>query len=414
MIAEQTRETAATEDQITPDEFRDGFGEDLQQALDVDTWDEGEDLAAIYRRIEREVREAAQDEATHREQIRRVVFPQLGRAAGAPPGSGVYAADAGLLQRIHRGILFNGGIEACDGTLLTHDSLPLTIFQVGVGLVSYQGNQGTWSHRLFRRDLRVAGGDPVARMMELLERRERRGGIEQPDRRDRLARLARRGILSYAERAILLQRSIAPWRMGHGNPAPFELLTGSGSLDLMIEATRIIRELVEGHQKFVFVASEPSDRMLLTIGEALRPLEFAIVSTLYDSIYGTVEQAHYRTQPVSSDTRWDGVRLSPPDWIRRFRDEVAPRVAVGIFRATRLSPPQLFYAHVDHADLAAHIALADSVLQEHRGFPLLIDLADAVCSSVFGADTLRGPVATAYTDAGVPFRYLSERQSRYL
>ena len=43
----------------------------------------------------------------------------------------------------------------------------------------------------------------------------------------------------------------------------------------------------------------------------------------------------------------------------------------------------------------------------------LIDLAHHVCSAVFGADTLDGPVATAYADAGAPFRYESERASRH-
>ena len=74
-----------------------------------------------------------------------------------------------------------------------------------------------------------------------------------------LAKLARRAIMSYAERAILLQRSTAPWRMGHGSPAPYELLNGGGSADLMIESVKVIRDLVLGHQKFVFVASEPGD-----------------------------------------------------------------------------------------------------------------------------------------------------------
>ena len=63
--------------------------------------------------------------------------------------------------------------------------------------------------------------------------------------------------------------------------------------------------------------------------------------------------------------------------------------------------------------MAVHIALADSVLQEHRGFPLLIDLADAVCRGVFGRESIEGPVATAYAEAGAPWRYLSERETRY-
>ena len=59
------------------------------------------------------------------------------------------------------------------------------------------------------------------------------------------------------------------------------------------------------------------------------------------------------------------------------------RWSSALYRATRLAPAQLFYAHADHAHLAAHIALADSVLQEQRGFPLLIDLADHVCRSIW-------------------------------
>lgn len=406
-----TGPTSIDAPEITSEEFAQSFGEDLHRTLDVATWTSGEDLAAIYSRIEAEVREAVDREEAVLRAIRDQVFPRLGTYPGAPKGAGVYTATLPTLEKIHRGLLFNGGVEACDGTRQVHDTLPLTIYQIGVGLVSYQGDQGTFSQRLFRRDLRVATADPTAEMVELLERRGRRGGLNQPDRRDGLSELAQRGIMAHAERAILLRRAKAAWRMGHGNPAPYELITGSGNLDLMIESTRVIRELVEDHQKFLFVASEPSDRVLLTIGQALRPLEYAIVGTLKEQIEKTVENGHYRMR-VTSDTTWDGQRLTPDGWIRRFRDVVAPKVIVGVYRATRLAPAQLFYAHVDHADLAAHIAIADSMLQEHRGFPMLIDLADSVCSGVFGGDTLNGPVATAYADAGSPWRYLSERATR--
>ncbi len=397
--------------EVTPEEFSSGFGERLSETLDLDTWSAGEDLGEVYARITAEVRDAVEQEEEVRKAIRRVVFPALASHPGAPKGAGVYKAEVEDLERIHRGLLFNGGVEACDGTQQVHDTLPLTIFQIGVSLVSYQGHQGTWGHRLFRRDLRVSGGDPTEEMLQLLERRERRGGLNQPGQRDNLSELARRGIMAHAERAILLRRSTATWRVGHGNPAPYELITGSGSLDLMIESTKIIRELVEDHQRFVFVASEPSDRVLLTIGQALRPLEYAIVDTLRQRIDRTVEGGHYRMR-VTADTAWDGRTLTPEQWIKRFRDVVAPQVVVGVYRATQLAPAQMFFAHVDHADLAAHIVLADSVLQAHRGFPLLIDLADNVCRGVFGGDTLTGPVSTAYADAGAPWRYQSERTTR--
>lgn len=396
---------------INPDEFRQSFGEDLRQTLDLDTWSVGEDLGGVYSRIEAEVREAVKKEAELQRRIRTEIFPRLANYPGAPKGAGVHRATPADLERIHRGLLFRGGVEACDGTRQIYDTLPLTIFQIGVSLVSYQGNQGTWSHRLFRRDLRVSSGDPTEEMLRVLERREQRGGLNQPSRYDTLSELAQRGIMSYAERAILLRRSTATWRMGQGNPAPYELITGSGSLDLMIESTGIIRELVEDHQKLVFVASEPTDRFLLTLGQSLRPLEYAIVRTFRETIYDTVENGHYRGR-FTADTTWDGVRLTAEGWIRKFRDVVAPQIIVGVYRATQLAPPQVFYAHINHADIAAHIALADSIFQEHRGFPLLIDLADNVCRSVFGVDSLHGPAAVAYVEAGAPWRYLSERVTR--
>jgi hypothetical protein len=402
---------AAEQAEVSLEDYRAGFGEDLRRTLDLSTWSAGEDLSDVYQRVEAEIAAAVAQEGNLQTAIRKTIFPELARYPGAPKGAGVYQASPAALKRVHRGLLFNGGVEGCDGTQQTHDTLPLTIAQVGVSLVSYQGNQGTWSQRLFRRDLRVGSGALTDEMLALLERRTARAGQNQPGRRDRLSELMRRGIMAYAERAILLQRSTAVWRMGHGSPAPYELLTGSGLRDFMVESTRVVRELVESHQKFVFVASEPSDRLLLTIGQALRPLEYAIVRPLTDLIDKTIEHGHY-TGRASVDTTWDGVKLSPAGWIKKFRDVVGPQVVVGVYRATHAAPAQVFYAHVDHADVAAHVVLADSVLQWHRGFPLLLDLAHHVCSGVFGGDTLSGPVATAYADAGAPWRYASERMSR--
>jgi hypothetical protein len=396
--------------EITADDFRESFGEDIRQTLDVNTWQPG-DLSEEYSRIEREVRDAVGLEDELQRRIRAEVFPRLKTRPQAPKGAGVYGPiDSATIKEIHQGLLFNGGVDACDGTHQVHDTLPLTIHQIGVSLVSYRGDQGTWHQRLFRRDLRVRGADPVREVLEVLDRRDRRGGLNQSSRRDSLSEMARRAIMAYAERAILLEKSTATWRLGHGSPAPWELMTGAGSLDLMIEAVKVLRRLIDGHQRFVYVASEPSERMLLTIGQALRPTEYAIVRTLDEGLESMVA-GHYRMK-VSVDTSWDGEDLTPMQWIQRFQKRVASQVVVGLYRATRMAPAQLFYAHADHAHLAAHIAIADSVLQEHRGFPLLIDLADNVCTSVFGGSTLNGLLATAYADAGAPWRYLSERTTR--
>lgn len=392
--------------------FREVTGETLAQALDVTTWGTGVDVGAVYARATEEVREAVTRENGYIRRVREHVFPCLAEAEDAPPGAGVYQMAADELERIHRDLLFAGRVEACDGTRQTHDTLPLTIHSIGVALLSYRGDVGTYGQRLFQRDLRMVHADPVEEVTALLRRAER-GGLNQPEASGALPTLTQRGIMAHAERAVLLRHGTAPWRMGHGNPAPYEIVTGSGYPELLVEGTRTVRELVEGHRRFVYVASEPSDRVLLTVGEALRPLEYAIVGTLRNAIFDIVDGGKYWPRfPGDMNAMWDGERLTPREWAERFRDAVASQVVVGVYRASQLAPPQVFYAHAMHAHIAARIAIADSVLQEHRGFPMLIDLADRLCQATFGGAAFAGPIAAAYADAGAPWRYLSERATR--
>ena len=49
------------------------------------------------------------------------------------------------------------------------------------------------------------------------------------------------------------------------------------------------------------------------------------------------------------------------------------------------------------------IALADSVLQEQRSYPVLLDLARTVCETTFGVDSFAPQLRVAYTDAGDPW-----------
>jgi hypothetical protein len=394
---------------ITAADYRENFGEELRNVLDVGSWLPG-DIRKEYDRIRREVHDAVHQERAMQGLIRARIFPLLNDPAIAPRGGGVFRANLDLLARIHAGLLFNGGVEACDGTVLVHDTLPLTIYQIGVSLVSYRGDEGTWCQRLFRRDLRHKGDDLIGEVEELLRRRSRREALNRAAARDALGELARRATMSYGERAILLRRSKAVWRMGHGNPIPYELLTGAGCFELMVASLTMLRELIEKHQKFVFVSSEPRECLLLTVGEALGPMQYAIVGTLRERLESWLHQDRFAVG-VSQEVEWDGEPLKARQWIPRFLERVASKVVIGVYRATLLAPAQVFYAHEDHADLAAHIALADSALQEHRGFPLLLDLAHHVCHAVFGG-TLQSVTEAAYASAGEPWRYFSERTTR--
>lgn len=383
---------------IDAKDFEVCFREKLDRALDLDTWNDGRDLSAIFERLDEEVSEALLQEDALRGQVRKELFPLIASRPNAPKGAGVFRATRAQLEATQRNVLFNGGVEACDGTCSVHDTLPLTITQIGVCLVSYHGEQGAWGHRLFRKDLHMRGEDPLGEALELLQRRQLRAGIDQESQRDQLSELARRGIMSYVERAALLQKAKAPWLMGHGQPAPYELLTGSGSMELLQRSLDLLRELILEHRHFVFVPSAPGERLLLTIGHALRPLEFAVVETSRRRMDQILTKGHLRGEHR--------------DRAEAFTKEAGSEILIGVYRTYAEAPPQVFYAHADFVQDAALIAMADSLLQAQRAFPTLIDLADTVCGSLFGTDGFNSTIQSAYAKHGHPLRFLGERETR--
>jgi hypothetical protein len=385
-----------------PDEFEEAYGEKFDRLVDLSTWTKGEDLGSAYGRLEAEVAQAVAAETEMTKKVRQVVFDRLRMLSDLPDKAGRHVAKTSDLHSIHTGLLFNGGVEGCDGTSVTHDTLPLTITQIGVCLVSYNGEQGAWSNRLYRRDFREQFNDSVEDIVaDVLERRQKREA--QNFGGEPMSELARRGIMAYAERAVLRYKSNARWRMGHGDPAPYELLTGkwASSKQAMQLSLDLIRWYVLEHKRFIYVPSAPRERHFLTIGNALHPCEFAILGSMKTKIQTMLDRGGYR----------EGKNGTRP-LLEEFRDEVAPQIAVGLYRASAAAPAYLFYAHVDHAELAAHIAIADSLLQEHRGFPMLIDLADKVCRSIFDPESFKSSAQTAYAGVGQPFCYLGERETR--
>jgi hypothetical protein len=379
------------------------FGNSASNVLDMRTWPEGGDLASFYDLTRAEVAEAVDQERRTRGPIRNLMFSVLakGQPPFVPPGAGLYRIEERQLLDVQKGLLFNGGTESCDGTRDAHDSLILSVIQIGVALVAYQGSHGTWVQRLYRRDLRANISDPIAEAEAILQRRG------QPDPRDSetgepMTRLVRRALMEYAERAALTDLSKALWRMGHGNPIPTSLLMAT-SPELVAASMDVLGRLLLDHKRFVFVPSDPADTLLLTLGNALEEREFAIVSTMAEQFSN--ERLHRLAETQRGHPKASRA-------IQEFLKQARFELVTGIYRASAYGPPRLFYAHKDFACEAAALAMADSLLQPVRGFPMLIDLADIVCRHVFDGAGMRVGVQHAYASCGEPARFLGERETR--
>ncbi|OJH40500.1 hypothetical protein [Cystobacter ferrugineus] len=373
---------------IGDEDYAAALGEDLSFTLDLRTWEKGWEIERLISRIRSQVVDAETAEARIRTAIRNEILPGLRRQAHIPE-AGVYEASPKRLNTVFDSKLFAGRVEAVNSIAASHDSLSLGITQIGVAVVGYGGLSGTFSQRLFRKDVTTQEPDVLKVVQDCLERRHERGS------RDRLSMLMRRYIRAYAERAILLDRSQAEWRIGPGNPCSREMLSGANYKPLLKASLGVLRRLIREHKKFVFVHPALDEQGYLTIGDALKAGEYAILHTLEEDSAYFVERWHY-------DDRMGDEALA-------FVRECCPDVLIGLFRASEQAPPRLFYAHREHVHIAAHIAMADSILRPERGFPMLLDVADAACRGVFGSESFLGLVNDAYTRAGSQFHYFGGR-----
>jgi hypothetical protein len=131
----------------------------------------------------------------------------------------------------------------------------------------------------------------------------------------------------------------------------------------------------------------------------LRPREYAIIGTLDERLDTWLHQERFKVGLSATKLSWDDEAITPAEWIPRVIERVASKIVVGLFRPTRFAPANTFYAHVDHSDVAAHIALADSMLKE-QGSSMLPDMAHRVCVSVFSESL--GALAASAMQRQVP------------
>ena len=368
--------------QTSLDDFRKLYGEDFVKTIDLTTWEEDQNLAKLYAKIESELIEAKRDEQKNHQAFRESVFPEIKKRQGVPHAGLHDVVDMALIEKIHRGFLFNGAVTACSGVSAVYDSVPISITQIGVCLVNYQGQHGSYSHQLFRRDLRHRSDDHINEAIELVKRR-------QNDQNARLSSLALRGIKTFAERAILLERSGSNWLMGNGSPTPFELMAGfwASYPEMKNRSIGLMERMVLDHRRFVYVQECARNPKLWTLGNALRPFEYLVIDTLRDRLTEMVDTGGTRGQ-IRQD-------------YAKFAGEVGSQIVFGIYRISKLSPPQIFYCHIDHIQTAALIAMADSALQMHSGTPMLLGLAGNICKNAFGKNDFIASIDQAYIRAEV-------------
>ena len=362
--------------------YHDLTGESIEETLNLASWDPADRLAERFDRIKREIEGAIVRETESQAAIRKDVFPLLASRPEAPPNAGVHPVSLNDLRLVQKSLLFSGHVQAVDGASVVHQTLPITIIQTAVVMANYLGETGSWGHRIFQKDIRLQSRDGVDETLAFLQ-----GRAQQDEEGDGgITDMLRRGLMMHGELNVLATVATAPWRIGHGHPLPKELLTGTGMPELIELSVPLFRELLLNHRRFVYVPRGTNDKLLRTIGGALRPPEFAIIQDIGAYLTKVIEDGHYgRRRFRDAKAQLDA-----------FRAEAEHKIVAGVFRVSPHSPAQVFYAHADHAAEAALVAMADAVLVETRGFPMLLDVASTLCRELFPPESILRPADAIY------------------
>jgi hypothetical protein len=385
--------------EVTEDDYKRLTGESLSETVDLQRWKRGIEALRDYDRLEAEVLAGESASAEVRAEIRQRIFPAISEMEGAPKDAGVYALTEADIVQTSRDVLMNGLVEGCDANVHVFNTMAVQVIQIAVVAASYNAQEESWAHRIFKRDIRIdPGSNMVEETLNLLKRRSPDDTTAQKPKA--VTDMMRRGVMTFMERQVLADALKAPWRMGHGNPLPYELLTGAGNHKFIELSLPILRRLID-HRKFIFVPSDTTEQHIKTIGDALEPLEYAIIQDSHRYLE-RIAGGHFRGE-------WAAVLERE---LKGFMADVGPQVLIGAYRASRFAPAQVFYAHRDFVHEAARIAIADSVLLDHRGFPMLIEMADHMCRTYFGAQTIERPAFAAFANTESPFRHLNERATR--
>jgi hypothetical protein len=308
------------------------------------------------------------------------------RAPNAPTHAGVHTVRETDLQRVAEGFLYNGLTQAVGGHFVVHETAPLSLGMAAIAVIAYSGRHDQYHHRLLRRELPIAMADPMAAAEEVLERRTRGRRPGAQHRFERLTELARRGIVGYMERLVLAETCAGKWRLGYGHPAPLELLTGMGSMELLQRSLDLLRRLLLGDPRWVFVSRRSFDPTLEPMVEHLDPLEFVVLKRLDADLKDQTEIGrypdHYRKQ------------------VEQFVAEVGPKLVLGAFRVGPICPVVSFVAHEERVYEAALIAMADAVATQPSGMPALDQLARADSRAALGGPEFEQAVQQMYLEAG--------------
>ena len=175
----------------------------------------------------------------------------------------------------------------------------------------------------------------------------------------------------YMERKVGLDRE-EEWAMFNGPLIPYELRTGIGRLRALEPCLNLCEQLLN-RKTIVGVIATSSEHEIVSLGLALNQGEYVKLRSFKEDLEEYLPAAHFN---ATDEARF-----------RRFIDTNGEALDVGLYKAGQRA--YIFHAHHKYFNEAAAIVMRDSAFQQYRGYPLLIDYADSLCTHMLASSDFR-------------------------
>jgi len=288
-------------------------------------------------------------------------------------------------------LLSSGKVIGIDGTVAQHKTISGTMAQIGVVAVNYLNEK--IQHSYFISEARYK--QDIEKVTEYLYSHEPVNKI--------LSNPVIRAILLYRERELGLSDNYKNcYKLYHGPLLPFELMASPGRAEMKIldVSLAILKRLIQNKKCFSIISRSQNDAYI-RLGLSLNPGEYIELR-----------------KNVGKELMEDRSLISVPEkWrdeeylqITDFLSSNATNLKVGLIKISHR--PYVFHAHHENFDLAAQIIARDSYFQKEKGFPLLIDYADTLCTSFFRAGDFNKIIEYQLASKGEFFTETSEENLR--
>jgi hypothetical protein len=286
-------------------------------------------------------------------------------------------------------LLFGGKVIGIDGTVAKQRTLAGLRAQIGIVAVNYFNEKIQKSYFISEAALATKTDEVI----EILKSREARNRV--------ISDMVIRALMLYREREVAMRPEFSgSYKLLHGPLLPFELMTGLGRLRAL-EATLDILERLVADPKVMSIVSSTTQDDYLTLGMALEPGEY-----LVDESFPLGEEL--KTNPdFFSENKW---RTDEYGRVKAFLEDAGSKIWTGVIKVSQR--PYVFHAHKSVFEEAASIIARDALLQREKGFPLLIDYADNLCSEYFPAGDFLSILSYRLAREGKFLAETGERQMR--